>query len=183
MVQNVKAKGLVLPLIVILTIAFLAAKTNSLPSLFGLLGQPEDKQRYGMQGSKGHRNNGCHNNTNPTNCTFTPPLCGCQNISAPVCGTNGVTYNNLCYLLCANATLASQGACIPVGCGCNNNIALVCGSDGNTYSNLCQLLCAGVTLVSQGACPIVGSGNCGCSSINEPVCATKQPPVSRRNKH
>ncbi|CAB4028790.1 agrin-like isoform X1, partial [Paramuricea clavata] len=92
----------------------------------------------------------------------------CKNISAPICGSDGVTYENDCAMkrtICTQqltVTVASRGRCaspcdtVNCCCGsvckvknntgscecdftCSSHVDPVCGSDGKTYSNECQL--------------------------------------------
>jgi hypothetical protein len=93
----------------------------------------------------------------------------CDDEDSPVCGTNGVTYQNFCLYMsaaCSNKTLslAATDACpgyVPettsrprltgtdstspgastYSCSnkCNNDLSPVCASDGQTYTNPCQL--------------------------------------------
>ena len=65
----------------------------------------------------------------------------------PVCGSDGVTYGNLCGLETAkcqfpdrNITVVYEGAC-EEKCPkvCKKDFKPVCGSDGVTYPNLCTL--------------------------------------------
>lgn len=74
----------------------------------------------------------------------------CNDVFNPVCGTNGVTYANLCKLReCARIDVANMGPCgIPdfkpdfSTCNCPFNFAPVCGQDYVTYQSLCVMNCA-----------------------------------------
>merc|ERR1712037_135301 len=81
----------------------------------------------------------------------------CIEIYEPVCGSNGETYSNVCYLqmaACNSATpisQASEGEC-PCPEHCTKDYNPVCGSNGETYSNKCGLLiaaCNSATPISQ----------------------------------
>ncbi|XP_063584897.1 four-domain proteases inhibitor-like isoform X2 [Penaeus indicus] len=101
----------------------------------------------------------------------------------PVCGSDGVTYPNLCNLLAAdclsenNITLAHPGECqAPCDVGCPYNYDPVCGSDGVTYPNLCSLQVVDclsdedLTLAYPGEC----KENCdlACPANYDPVCGS-----------
>jgi len=85
----------------------------------------------------------------------------------PCCGSNGVTYNNICQLkkeACdSNLDIeeVSSGPCPVSKCeaDCSEyNQDEVCGSDGKTYSSTCQLektackLDVNITILNQGSC-------------------------------
>jgi hypothetical protein len=53
--------------------------------------------------------------------------CSCAMTYEPICGSNGVTYDNVCIAGCFNATQVKQGSCT---CSPTKD---VCGDDGVTY--------------------------------------------------
>ncbi|XP_037802167.1 agrin-like isoform X2 [Penaeus monodon] len=102
----------------------------------------------------------------------------CDDAFAPVCGTDSVTYDNLCSLKQSSCltraagggaplvTRAFEGPCVaalPRGPICKEECVRtflpVCGSDGETYNNICLLNLADclnpfvtISLVKEGAC-------------------------------
>lgn len=94
-----------------------------------------------------------------------------------VCGSDGVTYKNDCFLLCqawstnTSITKVKDGSCDT--CICYELYAPVCGSDGKTYSNSCFLACeakktnCNIRIVKNGVC-----GQCICTLEYAPVCGS-----------
>lgn len=80
-------------------------------------------------------------------CVPTPDVCPMY--FDPVCGCDGVTYNNDCERIRAGAVLNHVGPC---GCICPEIYAPVCGVDGVTYDNDCFAKCAGVDIAYRGVC-------------------------------
>eukprot|EP01080_Neovahlkampfia_damariscottae_P004712 gene4712-8296_t len=116
--------------------------------------------------------------------------CFCTQEVNPVCGSNGVTYQNACLAACAGVTVASQGACA-MGTSGNGMTMQNCQL---TYQNACLAACAGVTVASQGACAMGTSGNgmtmqncqCNCTTAmgtsgNGNGCSSKFNPVCGLN--
>jgi hypothetical protein len=107
--------------------------------------------------------------------------CFCIQTYQPVCGSNGITYSNICEFNCAlkqnpDLSILSYGPCVetregdpavadappaPVlseTCICTLEYNPVCGTDGKTYSNICMFDCAAkehpeLGIASQGECP------------------------------
>ncbi|OQS02785.1 hypothetical protein THRCLA_21327 [Thraustotheca clavata] len=117
----------------------------------------------------------------------------------PQCGSNGLTYANLCELEkahCKNAMvgLAHAGRCQrSKKCPsiCTADYSPVCGSNGHTYSNLCRLTVARCNQGSSSTLHAVHYGHCtesnGSSHLNRIVtvcpeaCEAKYSPLCASN--
>lgn len=78
----------------------------------------------------------------------------CEGFFNAVCGVNGVTYDNLCYLQCAKVNLFCRGPCpsIRTNCQCHQRYVPVCGIDNKTYRNDCLMQCAEIRKQYNGIC-------------------------------
>ncbi|KAK3859032.1 hypothetical protein Pcinc_034814 [Petrolisthes cinctipes] len=115
----------------------------------------------------------------------------CSHDHDPVCGTDNITYKNMCFLLKANCTsrnlhIAIKGKCTAEAAGCptfncSSESSPVCGSDNRTYINVCWLehaKCLRPDLIVKfnTPCEVPGGedGRCEkeCPVYSKPVCGT-----------
>ncbi len=54
--------------------------------------------------------------------------CSCDSTYSPVCGSNGLTYENICSANCYKVYETAQG-----NCECSESL-MVCGDNGQTYT-------------------------------------------------
>lgn len=115
------------------------------------------------------------------------PPCYCSGVIILVCGTDGKSYRNICFLQCATRRNQAQGyppifyqstgLCPQEACSCFPNKDPVCASDGKTYDNECFLQCENHRRNVLGLYPLVIKNKgpcsvCTCPKIEDPVCAS-----------
>jgi hypothetical protein len=118
---------------------------------------------------------------NPDNGYLTPGEnyigCPCNDSLLPVCGSNGMTYANMCRAECANVKAVKYGECGdynytwpgPRSCLCSFEVDTsnaVCGVNSRTYENKCVAACVNTPLKGGGFCDT----NCNCGHYFLPVC-------------
>ncbi|KAK4293698.1 hypothetical protein Pmani_033623 [Petrolisthes manimaculis] len=115
----------------------------------------------------------------------------CSHDHDPVCGTDNITYKNMCFLVRANCTsrnlhIAIRGKCTAEAAGCptfncSSESSPVCGSDNRTYINVCWLhhakcLKPDLLVKFYTPCEVPGGedGRCEkkCPMSSQPVCGT-----------
>jgi len=116
----------------------------------------------------------------------------CQMNYDPICGSNGMTYSNLCQLTTHNCvkrdsvTVQYAGECLATcNMACTFDYNPVCGTDAVTYSNKCEL--EAMSCVRKTAVAVAHTGECvfaqlvpvadepcdmACQMNYEPVCGT-----------
>lgn len=103
--------------------------------------------------------------------------CPCNDSLLPVCGSNGLTYANMCRAECANIKAVKYGECGdynynwpgPKSCLCPFEIHTgnaVCGVNGRTYESKCVSDCVSTPQAGGGFC----KNDCGCAHYFKPVC-------------
>ena len=103
--------------------------------------------------------------------------CPCNDSLLPVCGSNGMTYANMCRAECANIKAVKYGECGdynyqwpgPQSCLCSFEIDTsnsVCGVNQRTYESKCVAKCVNTPVAGGGFC----KNKCNCDHYFKPVC-------------
>lgn len=103
--------------------------------------------------------------------------CPCNDSLLPVCGSNGLTYGNMCRAECANVKAVKYGECGdynytwpgPSSCLCGFEISTrnaICGVNGRSYESKCVANCVNTPEMGGGFC----KNDCGCPHYFKPVC-------------
>lgn len=119
-----------------------------------------------------------------------PPVqCICPLNYAPVCGSDGITYSNECFMRCVSDEsrqrgrsaifVLHSGPCERYVCNCNYEYKPVCDTNNHTYTNECWLACTNQRRINYRLKPIglayraaCLSSSCICPNSIIPVCGT-----------